>query len=113
MPNRLMGLRFLYPYGAVLVAQLPVIGVLFWRRQTRQRYTISSLAAIGSPDDRPGSLRARVHGLDMVIWLLGAALSILALMRPQWGVEYTQRTQEGVAIMLAIDTSRSMAALHF
>jgi Ca-activated chloride channel family protein len=38
-------------------------------------------------------------------------LAILALARPQWGVEATKIYREGIAIAMVVDVSSSMAAL--
>lgn len=44
--------------------------------------------------------------------LIGVALiaSVIALMRPQWGVEFVRSRQVGAEIMIALDVSRSMLA---
>ena len=38
-------------------------------------------------------------------------LGIIALARPQWGVEATKIQREGIAIAMAVDVSTSMGAL--
>ena len=38
-------------------------------------------------------------------------LAIIALARPQWGVEATKIQREGIAIAMAVDVSTSMGAL--
>jgi Ca-activated chloride channel family protein len=48
----------------------------------------------------------------ILLTLLWVAL-VLALMRPQWLEPYTEAKTEGYDLMLAVDASRSMAALDF
>lgn len=61
---------------------------------------------------RPGrSLRAR--RILMGLRLAALALLIVGLARPQYGRKLTEITSEGVDIVLALDTSRSMEAMDF
>lgn len=61
---------------------------------------------------RPGrSLRAR--RILVALRLAALALLIVALARPQYGRKLTEITSEGVDIILALDTSRSMEAMDF
>ena len=50
----------------------------------------------------------RFASLALLILSLGAI--VIALMRPQWGVEFIKTPQVGAEIMIAIDVSRSMLA---
>lgn len=43
-----------------------------------------------------------------VLLVIAFVLSIVALMRPQWGFEWQEVRREGIDILLAIDTSKSM-----
>jgi Ca-activated chloride channel family protein len=55
----------------------------------------------------PSGLRRRLHLAGVVVAM---AASVLALMRPQWGVEFVMAPQVGAEIMIALDVSRSMLA---
>lgn len=105
-----MGFRFASPLYALLFALLPPLLILFWRGQKRHPYHFSSLTLLGAV---PASWRQKLHWIDGLIWAAGLSLGILAAMRPQWGTQYTESNQEGIAIVLTIDASRSMAALDF
>ena len=52
----------------------------------------------------------RRHTILLIILWLGL---VLAMMRPQWLEPYSEAKTEGYDLMLAVDASRSMAALDF
>ncbi len=56
---------------------------------------------------KPTALRRR---LQLALLGLSALSLVVALMRPQWGVEFVKSPQIGAEIMIAIDVSRSMLA---
>lgn len=62
-------------------------------------------------DGLPISLRQRFRGLLPLLRLLTLALLIIALARPQWGVEVTRIDRQGIAIAMVLDISTSMSAL--
>ena len=53
---------------------------------------------------KPTALRRR---LQLALLGLSALSLVVALMRPQWGVEFVKSPQIGAEIMIAIDVSRS------
>ncbi len=57
--------------------------------------------------------RARLLFLPDLLRAVVLALAILALMRPQWGIEREEVNRQGIDIMLVIDVSGSMAAEDF
>lgn len=102
--------RFASPYFLLL---LPLsAGLILWRRRRVRQPAManSSLAITG--DIRP-SLMLRMQ------WIIPAAeygaliLLLIALARPQMGVEESVTPTEGINIILAIDLSESMAAMDF
>ncbi|MBW2275545.1 MAG: VWA domain-containing protein [Deltaproteobacteria bacterium] len=54
---------------------------------------------------RPNQRRLRI-----VLLGLAGVFAVLALMRPQWGLEYVETPQTSAELMIAIDVSRSMLA---
>lgn len=96
------------PEALLLLLLIPPLLVAARRRSTP--------AAIGFPgaDDlsalRP-SFAVRLH--RALPWLRAAilVLAIVALARPQWGVEVTRTRREGIAIAMVIDVSSSMRAI--
>src|SRR3990167_2021612 len=57
-----------------------------------------------------GNLIKKNETLKVVLILLAGLFSVLALMRPQWGFEWQEVKREGLDILVAIDTSKSMLA---
>ena len=104
------GFRFHDPLW--LAALIPVVLALFWSaRMRRRRYLLfSSLEGLKS---LPVTLAQRLKRLLPWLRLLGLALIVLALARPQEGREEFRVRTEGIAIQLVIDRSGSMAALDF
>jgi Ca-activated chloride channel family protein len=62
---------------------------------------------VGLPPSWPARLRRALPWLRASVLIL----AIIALARPQWGVEATKVQREGIAIAMAVDVSTSMAAL--
>ena len=57
-----------------------------------------------------GNLIKKNETLKVVLIILAGLFSVLALMRPQWGFEWQEVKREGLDILVAIDTSKSMLA---
>lgn len=96
------------PYALVLLLLVPV---LLWLRRRQQctvavRYSsIADLAAL-SP-----SLATRLRWILPCLRTLALVLCIIALARPQRGIEAMKVSSEGIAILMVVDISGSMAAL--
>lgn len=104
-----MSFRFSQPWFALFFCILPIL-VFFLMRRQPITYVLSSLESFR---DLPRTFSERFRRLDGVCFVLGCVALILALMRPQWGHEVTEHNEAAIAIMVAIDASRSMAALDF
>jgi Ca-activated chloride channel homolog len=98
------------PSALWLLVLIPVsAGFLVWglrrRRQALERFAEARLLAALAPDLDEQRLRWRAG-------LLVAALALLvvALAAPQWGFHWEEVHREGVDIVVALDTSRSMLA---
>src|SRR5215207_3935501 len=52
----------------------------------------------------------RGRRLRDALWLLGLAMLIIALARPQWGTESQPVERQGIQVMVALDVSNSMLA---
>jgi Ca-activated chloride channel family protein len=95
---------------ALLIAvPLLLLAILATRRMRRGLVlsTVRLARSLTSP-------RARL--VPMALWglrLLAVALIVVAIARPQWGQTFTEETQLGVDIMLALDISGSMRAEDF
>src|SRR5262245_63330446 len=100
---------FLYPDRLWLVALLPagLIAVVLSERSRRRalaRFSGSMPAPRLAPGLWPGGRIWRA-----VLGLVAGAFLAVTLARPQWGERSEQIVRRGVDIILALDTSRSMA----
>lgn len=100
-------MRLATPYALLLLCLLPVFVILLRRRQL-----IAALAYPAVSDVVLLRRSAKVWLYRALPWLrlLVFALCIVALARPQWGIEATKIYREGIAIGMVVDISSSMAA---
>ena len=101
-------MRLASPYALLLLLLVPVL--LYLRHQPQYtvalRYSsIADLAALAP------SLATRLRWVLPCLRTLALVLCILALARPQRGIEAITISSEGIAILMAVDISGSMAAL--
>src|SRR5213082_1514090 len=93
-------------FWALLV--IPVLALLFARAEQRG---IARLREFVSPRLLP-QLAATVNRsrrvLRFALLMLGLALAIVSLARPQWGYTYQDVKRKGLDLVFAVDTSRSM-----
>src|SRR5881227_3613249 len=87
---------------------IPVLAVLFVRAEQRG---VARLRQFVSPRLLP-QLAATVNRARRVLrfglLMLGLALAIISLARPQWGYVYEDVKRKGLDLLFAVDTSRSM-----
>ncbi|NQT16945.1 MAG: VWA domain-containing protein, partial [Planctomycetes bacterium] len=104
------GFRFQDPLWILLLAPLAVLGVLAILRQRRVAVLYSDVSILGT---LPVTMALRAKRLLPWVRLLGLALVIVALARPQRGREEFRIRTEGIAIQMCIDRSGSMQATDF
>jgi Ca-activated chloride channel family protein len=101
-------MRLASPYALLFLLCVPV---LLYLRQ-RQRYSVAvHYASIADLVALSPSLATRLRWLLPCLRTLALLLCILALARPQRGIEAITIFSEGIAILMAVDISGSMAAL--
>ena len=87
---------------------IPILAMLFVRSERR---AIRRLREFASPRLLP-QLSATVNRSRRLVrfafLMLGLALAIVALARPQWGYIYEDVKRKGLDLLFAVDTSRSM-----
>lgn len=103
-------MRFAHPW---LLLFLLIVPLLAW-----MRYRTRRAATITYSDHRilkhlPTTWAVRIQPLLPVLYSLGLALIVIAMARPQRGLEESRSEGEVVDIMLIIDVSPSMQALDF
>lgn len=113
---------FYWPWAALLLVVPFVVNLLWSRRQRDERRyvegeqatllhpSLAHLAQAFTTMPAVSGHSERRHALLLAILWLGL---VLAMMRPQWLEPYSEAKTEGYDLMLAVDASRSMAALDF
>ena len=93
-----------------LLLVVPALVLLRWAIEARASRAVRAFTAARL---RTALVPRRSQTRSWLVWslyLLAGASLILALARPQWGVEKVERPDKGRNIFVAIDTSRSMLA---
>lgn len=103
-------MTFQYPAVLFLLLLLPAaVGLFFWRDRVRRQ----RLERVGEAD-LLGRLIASASRWQRVskavLWLAAAAMMIIALARPVWGVDVDIIETQGAAVMIVLDVSNSMNA---
>ncbi|MGA2175065.1 MAG: VWA domain-containing protein [Verrucomicrobiota bacterium] len=94
----------------VLLAVLPaLIGFLCWSWRVKQKLVLQFVRARLLPSLTAGVSAAR-QKVRLALLVAAVAGVLLALARPQWGFAWEEAKQQGLDIIVAIDTSRSMLA---
>jgi Ca-activated chloride channel family protein len=101
-------MRLADPQALFLLLLVPL---LLWWVSHGQAPLALGYPALGGLADLPQSWPARLR--RALPWLRAVVLTlgIIALARPQWGVEATKIQREGIAIAMTVDVSTSMGAL--
>jgi len=103
-------IRFLYPTFLWLLALLPLLALLRWRRGPVATVKYSS-ADIAREVAR--ETHSRAGRWQMLLTLLALALLTVGVARPQLGHSTSTVEASGVDMILALDCSGSMEALDF
>jgi Ca-activated chloride channel family protein len=102
--------RFASPYYLLFLVIIPLLMVYRHRRIVRPAMGSSSLASVRHMASSPAlSLKWALPFLKFT----ALALLIIGMARPQWGTREVKVLTEGINIVLAVDLSKSMAALDF
>ncbi len=103
-------MRFLHPHFLWLLLILLPLALLLSQKKVAPALRFSALGAARDAAKKQRSKPGRMH---FFLRLIGVALLIFALARPQYGESTTEVKASGIDILLAVDTSGSMAALDF
>jgi len=100
-------IRCEHPWLLLLLLVLPALMAWRWRRPDTQPAAVlwGTLAAL----PKPGKGRWALFGVRLLPWA-AMAVAIVALARPQQGLQQSELDSRGVDIVLAIDISQSMQA---
>jgi Ca-activated chloride channel family protein len=101
-------MRLADPQALLLLLLVPP---LLWWVSRGQAPVALGYPALGEVMRLPPSWPARLRRALPWLRALALILAIVALARPQWGVEATKIQREGIAIAMVVDVSSSMGAL--
>ncbi len=96
-----------YAWGFVAVA---VLVLFFAWAQKKKRKTINSFVREGLLDYIGAMVNSKRQALKSLFLVIVVLLSVFSLMRPQWGFSWQEVKRQGLDILVAIDTSKSMLA---
>ncbi|MGJ8633396.1 MAG: vWA domain-containing protein [Luteolibacter sp.] len=102
--------QFANPLWLLLLLALPAIAILRGRAGRAVALRLPSVSDARGIGSRP---KSKVGGLLFGLILLGLALLIIALARPQLAKGRTEIETSGIDILMAIDVSGSMQAMDF
>jgi Ca-activated chloride channel family protein len=104
-------MRFAQPQvlWALLVFLPALIGFLYWSWRAKQKLILQFVHRRLLSGLTVG-VSARRQKVRLVLLVAAVAFILLALARPQWGFAWEEAKFQGLDIIVAIDTSRSMVA---
>ena len=103
-------MRFAHPLFLWALAALPFLAALIFHAEKMRRFALDRLIAARLQPRLAGSVSVARRRWGFALLLLGLALALAALARPQWGFTWEEKKQSGRDIMIAMDTSNSMLA---
>lgn len=96
------------PWALALLLALPLLHRALGRRSRPEPLGFPAAEGLA---ELPTTLWVRARRALPWVRTLCLALLVLALARPQWGVEATRLRREGIAIAMVVDVSSSMSAI--
>lgn len=101
-------MRFADPMMLALLALVPVLILSQFFRGNRSSFKVPSL---GDFRDAPKTWAIYLQPILPLLRVLALTACIIALARPQWGLETTKIVGEGIGIAMVVDISTSMSAI--
>ena len=101
-----MNLQFDWPFALLLLTGIPLL--VLWQVRGRQAHPVLRLSSLADVRAAAATWRVRLRWLPAALRLAVVALLIVAVARPQSGQADTLLPQEGIDIVLVLDTSTSM-----
>lgn len=104
-----MNLHFALPISILLLLPLAFAAYRMLRRAARPK--VIPFAPLGMIPRNGKSLRIILSYISPFLFILGAVLVVVALMRPQTAYDREHRSVDSIAIAMVVDVSGSMQAL--
>ncbi len=102
---RFAGIHAVYLFWIIIA----LVGFFFWANAQRKK-ALESFADKNLLAGLMASFDARRHRLKQILIIAALALTVFALMRPQWGFKWHEIKRKGLDILVAVDVSKSMLA---
>ena len=103
-------ITFAAPVLLWALAVFPFLVALYLHGERSRRLALNRLIAARLQLRLAGSVSVGRRRVIFALTMLGLALAILAMARPQWGFSWDERKEMGRDVLIAVDTSRSMLA---
>jgi Ca-activated chloride channel family protein len=104
-------MRFARPDLLWMLLLLPVLAAGMLAVSARRRRALDRFAGGAANRMRfVAEVSPHRRAARALLWLLAAGCVVVAVARPQWGTRLEPITRTGIDVVIAIDTSRSMAA---
>ena len=103
-------MRLAHPYFLLLLLLLPL---LFWLRRLLARRNTAQFSSVRVLEGLPRTWRMRLQPLLPLLFIMGLICWIVALARPQRGLDNSRVRTEAVDIILLVDLSGSMDTEDF
>ena len=101
-------MTFAAPQFLFALAVLPVLMVFARWFSTRRAAAVSRIGDPVLVERLSTAASRRMRLARFALWLVGIALLVVALARPQWGSDVEIVERRGVQVMVVLDVSRSM-----
>ncbi len=101
-------MQIVNPYALLL---LPAVPLLFWLVQRAGKIAAVSHSTVGELARVRPTWAVRLRRVLPFLRAIAMILLVLALARPQWGIETTRIYREGIAVTMVVDISSSMGAV--
>ena len=99
-----------YPYLLWLLLLIPALAAFVWRRERQRQRALAGFADGPLVPRLAPDVDPRRRGIREALRLAALALLIVVIAGPKWGSHWEEVKREGVDIVVALDTSRSMLA---
>ena len=103
-------LSFGQPLFLYMLAALPLAAAMVAWSARRRRADLDRIGSAHLVEQLHATVNLRGRRARTVLWFVSLTLVLVALARPQWGMELQTVEQRGVQLMVALDISTSMLA---
>lgn len=103
-------MTFAKPTFLFLLILIPLFAAFFAWANGRRKKDLAKLGDRKLIERLSANINWHGRRWQIILWLVGFTLLIVALARPQWGAEMREVEQEGLQVMVALDVSQSMLA---